>query len=336
MFEVAAARLRQLGLVSDNWISYMHDQGERVGLYRDYYDGFHPQRYSPEMRRLLQLDVVGDDSAGGAGYSYRRYSLFDSFNANYCDMVVNAMADRLAIERIEPAGDLAGNDKAQDWIDAVFEHNRLDALQIAVHVAALRDGVAWVMVDWDAEARLPRLVFESAYDDYIGVAGVYDTTGTELAAAVKVWGDGDVTRMANLYLPEGMERFGKGREGEGDEDAKAQYLGIPLVPFGGDSRSELANVVPLQKVLNDIVASLDATALRSGFPIYVSKQLDIPQNMAPGQIIQAAILDMQGQPEVPDNPGARSGNGGNAECVGAGENRRGRHIHAGGRGQLLH
>ena len=274
MFEVAAARLRQLGLVSDNWISYMHDQGKRVGLYRDYYDGFHPQRYSPEMRRLLQLDVVGDNSDGGGGQSYRRYSLFDSFNANYCDMVVNSMADRLAIERIEPAGDLAGNDKAQDWIDAVFEHNRLDALQITVHVAALRDGVAWVMVDWDAEARLPRLVFERAYDDYIGVAGVYDTTGTELAAAVKVWGDGDTNRMANLYLPEGMERFGEGREGEGDEDAKAQYLGIPLVPFGGDSRSELSNVVPLQKVLNDVIASLDATALRSGFPILVAKTVE--------------------------------------------------------------
>ena len=292
--------MRQLGLVSDNWISYMHDQGERVGLYRDYYDGFHPQRYSPEMRRLLQLDVVGDNSDGGAGQSYRRYSLFDSFNANYCDMVVNSMADRLAIERIEPAGDLAGNDKAQDWIDAVFEHNRIDALQIDVHVAALRDGVAWVMVDWDAEARLPRLVFESAYDDYIGVAGVYDTTGAHLAAAVKVWGDGDTNRMANLYLPEGMERFPADRaDGEGDDGA--QYLGIPLVPFGGDSRSELANVVPLQKVLNDIVASLDATALRSGFPIYVSKQLDIPQNMAPGQIIQAAILNIHGEPEVPDN-----------------------------------
>ena len=56
--------MRTLGLVSDNWISYMHDQGERVGLYRDYYDGYHPQRYSPEMRRLLQLDVVGDNSDG--------------------------------------------------------------------------------------------------------------------------------------------------------------------------------------------------------------------------------------------------------------------------------
>ena len=64
-----------------------------------------------------------------------------------------------------------------------------------------------------------------AYDDYIGVAGVYDTTGTTLAAAVKVWGDGDTNRMANLYLPEGMERFPADRadgEGEGDEDAKAQ------------------------------------------------------------------------------------------------------------------
>ena len=112
--------------------------------------------------------------------------------------------------------------------------------------------------------------------------------------------------MANLYLPEGMERFGEGREGEGDEDAKAQYLGIPLVPFGGDSRSELSNVVPLQKVLNDVIASLDATALRSGFPILtLPKQLDVPQNMAPGQIIEAAILNAQGQPEVPDSHGAR-------------------------------
>ena len=300
MFEVAATYLQKRGLVDQNWQAFMLDQGIKVALFRDYYDGYHRQRLSREMRNLLQLDFESDRYAGFSRYG--GYTLFDSFNANYCDMVVNTMADRMAIDRVEPSDDMADNAGALDWIAALVEDNRLDALQIAVHIAALRDGVAWVMVDWNADEKRPQLVYEPAWDGYTGVCGVYDSTGQKLAAAIKVWDDGQAQQKANVYLPDEIVRF---PEGERDDDApgdsqEMKYMGIPLVPFGGDTRSELANIIPLQDSLNNTLASMVATGLRSGFPIMFAKQFPFPKSIGPGQAIEAGFKNKAGQYRAPE------------------------------------
>lgn len=302
MFEVAANYLQDKGLVDENWMAFMLDQGIRVALYRDYYDGFHRQRLSREMRNLLQLDYETDRYSGFSRYG--GYTLFDSFNSNYCDMIVNKMVDRLAIERIEPGSGEAGDD-AVEWIDRVSEFNRLDALQIDVNIAMLRDGVAWIMVDWDDEAQLPLLVYEPAWDGYTGISGVYDTTGKKLAAAIKVWGASLAQQQANVYLPGDIVRFPEGERMEdvpGRDGRELKYLGIPLVPFGGHNRSELANIISLQDSLNNMLASMVATGLRSGFQIKFAKQFKMPRNVGPGQIVEAGVKDENGNYEAPEDP----------------------------------
>ena len=304
MFDVAAKYLQNRGLVSNNWQSFMLDQGIRVALFRDYYDGYHRQRLSREMRNLLQLDFESDRDKGyksSGGYTAKSSG---GYTANYCDMVVNKMADRLAVERVEPGDDMADNQEAEDWIEAVTEYNRLDALQIRVHIAALRDGVAWIMVDWDEEKQMPMLVYEPAWDGYTGVAGVYDNTGRELAAAIKVWDDGMGKQKANVYLPDEIVRFPAGERQDDipDDGKELKYLGIPLVPFGGDSRSELANVIPLQDSLNNTIASMVATALCTGFPIWFAKQFKFPKQVGPGQVVEAGVKDPKtGEYQAPDD-----------------------------------
>ena len=126
------------------------------------------------MRKML--NVTGDK--------------YQTFSADYCDMVVRMMADRLVVDRIEvvvnptravprtaPTGDddvvdgdtivgdgTGDDDKDQQWVDYTLKKNRFDALQMDVHEATLRDGDCFIIVDFDEKKQCARLNFNEAFD----------------------------------------------------------------------------------------------------------------------------------------------------------------------------
>jgi len=272
--------LKDKGLVGSLWMEQMDARGKLVRLFREYYDGQHRLKLTSEMRKMMQ---ISDDR-------------LDRYNDNYCEMVVDKLGDRLVLDTVENA-----SDEAQAWAEAIMQANRMDALQIAVHEAVLRDGETFVMAEYSDEAKRTVLARELAWDGTYGILPVYDGRGENLIAAAKVWLDGDVTRV-NIYYQNSIEKY----VADGEELNLAETIptsrldkapGVPLVPFRnrGGGRSELVNVIPLQDSLNRTVISMVMSGELTAFSLLFAVGFKPPSGITPGMVIHAMIEGEDGK-----------------------------------------
>jgi hypothetical protein len=270
-------------LVRDEWLTETDDWGDRVKLFRDYYDGNHRSKLTGNMKRMLRIS--GD--------------AHDQFNENYCGLVVDTYADRLLVNRLE--GD---NDDASMWAYELLEHNRWDGLQMDIHEATARDGDTFVLLEYDSDR--DRVVFshEPCWDGETGMIVVYDRRLKNIEVAVKVWYEGlDDARRVNFYYPDRVEKYVADESGYGmqpytddstDERGVAEWLPgvVPVVHYRNRQRtmtqygiSELASVVPLQDALNRGLMSMVMTAELTAFLIRVAKGFEPPAEVSPGMWI---------------------------------------------------
>lgn len=276
---------QQLGTdVARSYVEYhMQCQRERLENYiqaREYYDGIHETQLTDRTRSYLKSLRTGQD-----------------FRANYCPIVVNALADRLKLIGFKTED--ASSETYWDW----WQKNRMDKTMGIVQRASIRDGDAFIHVEWDSLANLPRFHFEKAGVEN-GVMVYYSEEHShEIAFASKHWvisrGDsaGKMRRL-NLYFPDRIEKYvshdhigmgaylafededteiGTGRLGEAgivwmtdNRAADGLPLGIPIVHFPNDDngdcygKSRLNDVIPIQDALNksliDLIATLDVEA----------------------------------------------------------------------------
>jgi SPP1 Gp6-like portal protein len=321
MLDKIAAILMAKGLVSSTWQSEMTLRGELVALFRQYYEGQHRLKLTSEMRKMMQIT---DER-------------LDRYNANYCGMVVSQMADRLTvdtIEAIEPSPSNAtlnpsatgisvghpsterGENAAQQWVDDLLKANRFDGLQIDVREAALRDGITFVLSEFDDDLQRVCLYHELAWDGDCGTMVVYDRQGREIVAGVKVWYEGEY-RRANIYYRNSLERYTYelvqiDEGGQKSEEYQLKLMsnpedttrdgvepGVPIIPFFNKSKkgsSELVDVIPLQDSLNSTLISAVMNALLTAFSILFAKGFKPPSGITPGMIIHAMIDDGNGNP----------------------------------------
>lgn len=274
MLNQIADILKGRGLIGSQWVTVQQARGDLVRLFREYYDGQHRLKLTPEMRKMMQIT---DDR-------------LDRYNDNYCEMVVDKLGDRLVLDTVENA-----SDAAQEWAEQVMQANRMDALQIAVHEAVLRDGETFVMVEYN-DKRGTILARELAWDGACGILPVYDGRGENLVAAAKVWLDGDVTRV-NIYYQNSVEKYTASdnqltliSEPE-DITRNGNTPGVPIVPFRnrGGCRSELTNVVPLQDSLNRTLISMVMSGELTAFSLLFAVGFKPPSGITPGMVIHAMI-----------------------------------------------
>lgn len=284
-----------VGLVRSTWASDEELRGQRVALYRQYAEGEHRAKLTPEMRNMLR---VKDDR-------------LDRFNANYCDLVASALADRLQVTTIE-----GQSPEATTWAHETLEMNRFDALMMDVHEAALIDGDTYVMVAFDETEKTPIMVHEPAYDGDVGMVVVYDRMRRKIIAAVKVWWEGD-SKYMNLYTPGKVEKLViqmGAKPGDNpslaERDKAADWtdvlneeIGVPVIHFRNKHRqnktygeSELVNAIPLQDVLNRTLYSMVMTSELSAFLIPIAKGFTPPASLMPG----AWITISAGEPLTKD------------------------------------
>jgi hypothetical protein len=268
-------------------------------MYRDYYAGDHHLSLTDEMRKMLRVSAKSQTA----------------FVDNYMQVVVDAMADRCTVGRVD-----ADTDAASAWAAEILEMNRFDATQAAVHEATIRDGDTYVMVSWDNDARTVRLTHELAYDGVDGVLAVYQSaSATQMAAAIKVWiaevnAAGDTITRANVYYPDRVEKFiSRSESGNFEpyvEDGGSNVLawlnrdgtpiGIPLAHFRNRAlrnygRSELRPAVPLQDALNRNLASMVMSAELTAFQIRIANGFTPPQAITPGMWV---VIPQVGQGEA--------------------------------------
>lgn len=251
------------------------DRQNRYVAYREYYEGDHDTQITARQRSYLQLKVG------------------EEFNCNLCGIVVDALAERLSITGFQAPDE--ETDLLADW----WRINRMDGLQGIVHLTAVRDGDAYVIVGWDREANAPDITAEMAYDGTEGVHVLYsDERKSVPEKAFKFWrieqGEGaGETRRLNVYYPNRIEKYiSNERRADGDflpyEDENGEWaywwttdgteggepLGLPVIHFRNSDQgynygqSELKNVVPLQNALNKAIIDLVAAADTTGFRIY--------------------------------------------------------------------
>lgn len=207
-----------------NWLAGEElTRQKNVQQARDYYAGAHEISLTDRQREFLGI------KSGGR------------FCANYCETVVNALSERLIVSGVQ-----AREKGVAAWAQGVWDANRMDGMQVDVHQAAVRDGEAFVMVDWGPatplrsaqDAGMPRLTFHPRYvssqagGDGFGCRAFYphDDYRQPMRYATKRWTesfdsapvgrsaqDAQITQTRQrltVYWPDRVEKFVLG-SGEG-------------------------------------------------------------------------------------------------------------------------
>lgn len=273
----------------DTWITEQNTRAANVARYRRYTDGNHDAKLTDEMRELLRSAVTESDSP---------------FSDNLMHTVIGAMVDRLELQGVRSEGDKDAN----AWIDSVFDYSRLDGMQVALFEATIRDGDAFLMIEFSLDADLPRLVLEDAYDGTAGVLVWYASGSSDvMRAAIKVWALSADQLRVNVYYDDRVEKFwspvsGTAASGsliawtgtDGATEQSVQYygpdMGMPIIHFRNRAfrhygKSEIAQAIPLQDALNRTLQSLIMNSEYAGFPVLVAKGFSPPTALKPGSIV---------------------------------------------------
>lgn len=242
-------------------------RGAIVRRVRDYYRGAHEDVLTANMRKRLRLP---------AG---------ENIVANWMPLVVHTEASRVRVLSIS-----ADEDEATRWANLVLDANSFDTLQANVHTYTILDGDCYVMVGYDNRLDMPLLSVERAFDGETGVFVVYN--GTELYCAVKIWSvlmRDETNRLrpfkrVNLYFEDRLEKYFVREGGNELEPFREQGahvfdfpliqgvpLGVPVVHFrnrrlGNYGKSEIEDVLSLQKMYNRALASWLSAIEAAGFP----------------------------------------------------------------------
>lgn len=248
---------------------------DRYGLYRRY--------------------AAGDQDLAFATPKYAATfgTLFREFSYNRCAMVVDAIADRLQVERFNVERVAGADETAGD----LWRRNRMDGRAGEVHKDALRGGDAYLIV-WPETgdalgdgAAFPQ--FWPQKPEQVRVRYDDERPG-KITMAAKTWTLSDKRRRVNLYFPDRIEKYvTRARSTTLNAEALERYpiAGEPwpvpnpwdVVPVfhfannagtGEHGGSELRDVVPLQDALNKVLTDLLLASELAGFPQKVILGLD--------------------------------------------------------------
>jgi hypothetical protein len=295
MLEAIARIFMEKKLVGSTWQEETQRAGDEVRLYREYYDGEHRLKLTSEMKKMMQIN---DDR-------------LDRYNDNYCAMVVDAMADRMTVDRIAVSKD--NQDAGQVWVDDLMNVNRFDGLQMDIREAALRDGQTFVMMEYDDEQKKIGMFHNLAWDGDVGVIVVMDASCRYIVAGVKAWYDGDIKRV-NIYYQNSVEKYEteegstdlravEGPTGKQETTRNGEAPGVPIIRFSRKKKatSELKNVIPLQDSLNRTLVSMVMAAELTAFSVMFAVGWQPPQAITPGMIYHAKLTNADGTTVVPQS-----------------------------------
>ena len=275
---------------------------------REYYDGDQALVYQSEKWRR---------AFGG---------MFTDFADNWCQLVVDAVEERLNIEGFR-FGDEAGDGDAWD----IWQANGLDADSQIAHTDALIYGVAYALV-WGDGRDGARITVESAEEVIVEYSAA---ARRERSAALKRWANDDGTLIAYLYLPEAVYKFSAGPrsadistvggaavrraawrplEVRGEPWPLPNPLGVvPVVPLINRPRlnvhpahaegvSEIKQVIPVQDAVNKLLLDMLVASEFGAFRQRWVTGLDIPRDPETNQPVEPfrAAVDRLFMAESPD------------------------------------
>lgn len=258
----------------------------RVRALREYYAGEHPIMLTKRQQEYLGELVEGEAF---------------TFAHNLVRSIIDTLRERLDVSGFTVNGqgvedaDLAEQPDADAQLAALmwdwWMGGKLDSAQITLYRRALRDGKAYVIVDWDAVNARPKFALHrvDAGDEQPGIIMHHDPEddnhvlyATRYFYTFDPLNPGTTGRQRKtVHLPGEIRKYIMAKAGQwepyrdnGDAtwplpwvDAKGAPLGIPVIEFANPAGSEIDQIIGLQNALNKTWLDLIAAADASGFPI---------------------------------------------------------------------
>lgn len=251
---------------------------------------------------LERLDRYYDGRAGLVYASQKFRDAFDrnlaGLTANFCQLVVQAVAERLEVTGFR----LAGAEDADAEAFDIWQANGLDEASGLAHLDALILGRAYAIV-WADDDGEPTITVESPRQVWVE----HHPATRQRTAAVKSWAEGQDV-FSTLYLPDAIHRFVT-RTAPGSTPTTWERRGepvpnplgvVPVVPIIARGRtldfcgtSELAVVIPLQDLISRLLADL----------VVAAEHVSLPRRWATG--VELETDPETGQPVEPFSPTGR-------------------------------
>jgi hypothetical protein len=269
---------------------------------RDYFHGV--QEVYLTARQMDYLGLHGDDN---------------TFRLNVCRTIVTTLSNELNLIGFR-TNEQGEKKPVAEWLQGVYQKNKLTSLQDTVHESALSDSETFTIVEWEPEDAYPRILHNIRWtgdlpDDPLqyGVVAVYENNdpNQRMLFAAKQWYEsasnirGTLTtiKRRTVYYPDRIERYiwegGAWRPftEEGEEfplpwvDGAGKPLGIPVEHFKNKGlRSEHWDAIPMQDAINktlvDILAAEDLTGFKSFFGFNIPPTTDGKEPAADGSNIR--------------------------------------------------
>jgi len=207
--------------------------------------------------------------------------LFQSFSDNWCDLVVDASAERLRVD-----GFRFGGDDAQADTDAwrLWQANALDAESELAHTEAIKLGCAYALVGPD-DGGEPTIQLESPAN---AIVLVDPAQGRKRLAGLRDWVDEWGVEHCVLYTPSDVvwwTRDGERKAWTEDVGSGRNPLGVvPLVPLPNmptlrdrQGRSDIERVVAVQDAINKLCADMIVASEFAAFQQRWVTGVDIPR-----------------------------------------------------------
>lgn len=269
----------------DQWLAHLQRklaaQAQAAGVYRDYYDGQHRLAFATSKFR----EAFG--------------SLFSAFADNWCQIVVDAAAERLTVQGFRFGPGDGGDERAWE----IWQANGLDAESIKGHTEAVKCGRAYLLASPASEGTtgLPVVTVEHPSQVVLECA---PGRRRDRLAALKTWTDLDGRSHATLYLPRSIHRYqsaAKGNPGsatwEAVDGGGANPAGVvPVVALENNpdllagGRSDLQPIVRMQDAINKLCSDMLVSSEYNAFRQRYATGLEIPVDEETGQPIPGADL----------------------------------------------
>lgn len=264
MSELAQADRRTLPeQLRDALLEALGARQSALKRFDDYYTGRH---------KLLFATIKFRETFG---------NLFQSFSDNWCDLVVDASAERLRVD-----GFRFGGEDAQADTDAweLWQRNGLDAESELAHTEAIKLGCAYALVYPD-DGGEPAIQLESPTT---AIVLVDPAQGRKRLAGLRDWVDEWGVEHCVLYTSSDVlwwEREGANKGWTESVGSGANPLGVvPLVPLPNmptlrdrQGRSDIERVIPVQDAVNKLCSDMIVASEFAAFPQRWVTGVDIPR-----------------------------------------------------------
>lgn len=219
-------------------------------------------------------------------------NLFAAFSDNWCDLVVDASAERLRVE-----GFRFGDSEADADAWAIWQRNGLDAESDLAHTEAIKLGCAYALVGPDDDGKA--LIQIEAADK--AIVALDPAGGRSRLAGLRDWTDEWGVEHCELYTPDAISIWRRDSEysdWQTDAGGGSNPLGVvPLIPLANAptlsdrlGRSDIERVIPLQNAVNKLCGDMIVASEFAAYPQRWATGIELPQNPDTGEKMSANFL----------------------------------------------